>query len=197
MRGVSSGRPWRNPASIVRRSNWSPSAASSWCPRRRPGHRIKSYDTSRSHIVASVENSLKCLRTDYIDLLLIHRPDPLIDPRAGQRGVREPAGFGQGPAFRRLELSAFAVRVAGLEAGRPSRDESDRVLGDESRRPCGRQRRFVPEAGYPSDGVVPAGRRPAVQGRFRAGSTPPRDAGENRPRGRQGRQSTRSPSRGS
>lgn len=47
----------------------------------RPHHRIKCYDTSRSHIVASVENSLRCLRTDYIDLLLIHRPNPLIDPR--------------------------------------------------------------------------------------------------------------------
>jgi predicted oxidoreductase len=46
----------------------------------RPGHRIKSYDTSRSHILASVDNSLKCLHTDYIDLLLIHRPDPLMDP---------------------------------------------------------------------------------------------------------------------
>ncbi|MCU0915319.1 MAG: aldo/keto reductase [Planctomycetes bacterium] len=48
---------------------------------RRPGHRIKSYDTSCAHIVASVENSLRCLRTDYVDLLLIHRPDPLMDPR--------------------------------------------------------------------------------------------------------------------
>ncbi|OHB67446.1 MAG: oxidoreductase [Planctomycetes bacterium RBG_13_60_9] len=48
--------------------------------RSRPSHRIKSYDTSPSHIVASVENSLRCLTTDYIDLLLIHRPDPLMDP---------------------------------------------------------------------------------------------------------------------
>ncbi len=48
---------------------------------RRPANHFKSYDTSRSHIVASVENSLKCLRTDYIDLLLIHRPNPLLDPR--------------------------------------------------------------------------------------------------------------------
>lgn len=46
----------------------------------RPNHGIKSYDTSRGHIVASVERSLKNLRTDYIDLLLIHRPDPLMDP---------------------------------------------------------------------------------------------------------------------
>jgi predicted oxidoreductase len=46
----------------------------------RPSHRIKSYDTSCSHILASVDNSLKCLCTDYIDVLLIHRPDPLVDP---------------------------------------------------------------------------------------------------------------------
>lgn len=46
----------------------------------RPGHQIKSYDTSYSHIIQSVENSLKNLGTSYIDLLLIHRPDPLMDP---------------------------------------------------------------------------------------------------------------------
>lgn len=46
----------------------------------RPHHKIKSYDTSKEHIIASTENSLKALHTDYIDLLLIHRPDPLMDP---------------------------------------------------------------------------------------------------------------------
>jgi len=46
----------------------------------RPGHRVKSYDTSKAHIVASTEASLRQLRTDYLDLLLIHRPDPLMDP---------------------------------------------------------------------------------------------------------------------
>lgn len=45
----------------------------------RPSHRIKSYDCSREHIVASVENSLKALRTDRLDLLLLHRPDALLD----------------------------------------------------------------------------------------------------------------------
>jgi predicted oxidoreductase len=46
---------------------------------RRPAHRIKSYDTSRAHIVASVEGSLRALRTDRLDLLLIHRPDAIMD----------------------------------------------------------------------------------------------------------------------
>lgn len=45
----------------------------------RPAHRIKHYDTSRAHILASVDNSLTQLRTDYLDLLLIHRPDPLME----------------------------------------------------------------------------------------------------------------------
>ncbi|MEE4258764.1 MAG: aldo/keto reductase [Bacteroidales bacterium] len=40
--------------------------------------KIKIYDTSRSHIIESVNSSLKKLSTDYIDLLLIHRPDPYI-----------------------------------------------------------------------------------------------------------------------
>jgi predicted oxidoreductase len=41
---------------------------------------IHSYDTTKEHIVWSVENSLRSFRTDYIDLLLIHRPSPLMDP---------------------------------------------------------------------------------------------------------------------
>ena len=46
----------------------------------RPDHRIKHYDTSFQHIVNSAENSLRLLHTDYLDLLLIHRPDPLMQP---------------------------------------------------------------------------------------------------------------------
>lgn len=46
----------------------------------RPLHRIKYYDTSKTHILSSVEKSLENLGTDYLDLLLIHRPDPLMNP---------------------------------------------------------------------------------------------------------------------
>lgn len=45
----------------------------------RPQHRVHHYDSSRTHILESVENSLRNLQTDYIDLLLIHRQDPLMD----------------------------------------------------------------------------------------------------------------------
>ncbi|WP_018249960.1 aldo/keto reductase [Orenia marismortui] len=45
----------------------------------RPEHKVKYYDTSKEHIIKSVENSLRNFNTDYIDLLLIHRPDTFMD----------------------------------------------------------------------------------------------------------------------
>lgn len=45
----------------------------------RPQNRLKHYDTSAAHIAASVDRSLANLGTDYLDLLLLHRPDPLMD----------------------------------------------------------------------------------------------------------------------
>ncbi len=46
----------------------------------RPDNTIKSYNISKEYIISSVEQSLKNLQTDYIDLLLIHRPSPLMNP---------------------------------------------------------------------------------------------------------------------
>ena len=43
-------------------------------PKRKTGY----YDTSKQYILKSVENSLHNFKTDYLDTLLIHRPDPLM-----------------------------------------------------------------------------------------------------------------------
>jgi predicted oxidoreductase len=48
----------------------------------RPDNRVKHYDTSAAHVQASVERSLQNIGVDAIDLLLIHRPDPLLDHHA-------------------------------------------------------------------------------------------------------------------
>ncbi|WP_282022002.1 aldo/keto reductase [Ruegeria faecimaris] len=40
---------------------------------------VKYYDTSRAHILKSVETSLTEMAIDHVDLLLIHRPDPFMD----------------------------------------------------------------------------------------------------------------------
>lgn len=44
--------------------------------------RVKHYDTSPAHIRASVDASLKLLGVDVVDVLLLHRPDPLMDASA-------------------------------------------------------------------------------------------------------------------
>lgn len=38
------------------------------------------FDFSKEHILEAVDGSLKRLRTDYLDVLLLHRPDALVEP---------------------------------------------------------------------------------------------------------------------
>ncbi|MBA2175022.1 aldo/keto reductase family oxidoreductase [Halobacillus locisalis] len=45
----------------------------------RPENKTHHYNTSKAHIISSVERSLQNLQTDYIDTLLIHRPDPFMN----------------------------------------------------------------------------------------------------------------------
>jgi predicted oxidoreductase len=44
------------------------------------GIRHGCYDFSREHILKSVDGSLSRLKTDYLDILLLHRPDTLMEP---------------------------------------------------------------------------------------------------------------------
>jgi predicted oxidoreductase len=44
------------------------------------GIRPGTFDFSREHILASVDGILKRLRTEYLDVLLLHRPDALVEP---------------------------------------------------------------------------------------------------------------------
>lgn len=47
-----------------------------------PSTRVKHYDTTPAHVTASVDRSLQRIGVDVIDLMLIHRPDPLCDATA-------------------------------------------------------------------------------------------------------------------
>lgn len=47
-----------------------------------PNTRVKHYDTTPGHVTASVDRSLQRIGVDVIDLMLIHRPDPLCDATA-------------------------------------------------------------------------------------------------------------------
>jgi predicted oxidoreductase len=51
-----------------------------------PPHR---FDFSYEHIIDSVEGNLRRLQTDYVDILLLHRPDPLVEPEEVARAFEE------------------------------------------------------------------------------------------------------------
>jgi len=72
----------------------------------RPGHRVLHINTSADHIVASAENSLRAFKTDWLDLLLLHRPDPLMeaDELAGALVALREAG-----KVRAFGVSNFSV----------------------------------------------------------------------------------------
>ncbi|MGM7666756.1 aldo/keto reductase [Microbacterium sp. A93] len=75
------------------------------------------YDSSYEHIVASVEESLRALGTDYLDVLLLHRPDALVEPEEVARAFDELESAGKVRAFgisnhtpRQIELLQASVR---------------------------------------------------------------------------------------
>lgn len=75
-----------------------------------------SYDQSYEHIVSSAEGSLKALGTDYLDVLLLHRPDALVEPDEVARAFDHLASSGKVRAFgvsnhtpRQIDLLRTAV----------------------------------------------------------------------------------------
>ncbi len=56
---------------------------------------INYYEYSKKHIIQSVENSLKHLNTDYLDVLLLHRPSPLMHPHEVMEAVASLAQEGK------------------------------------------------------------------------------------------------------
>lgn len=57
------------------------------------------FDFSYEHIVESVNGSLRALGTDYLDILLLHRPDALVEPEEVARAFDELAASGKVQAF--------------------------------------------------------------------------------------------------
>ena len=57
------------------------------------------FDFSYEHIIDSVEGSLTALKTDYIDILLLHRPDALVEPEEVAHAFEELEASGKVRAF--------------------------------------------------------------------------------------------------
>lgn len=74
------------------------------------------FDFSYEHIMTQVEGSLKALRTDYLDVLLLHRPDALVEPEEVARAFDELESSGKVRSFgvsnhtpRQIDLLRTAV----------------------------------------------------------------------------------------
>ncbi len=71
------------------------------------------FDFSREHIITSAENSLKRLNTEYIDVLLLHRQDTLIEPEEVAEAFAKLRAAGKVRAFG--VSNATALQIQALE----------------------------------------------------------------------------------
>jgi predicted oxidoreductase len=95
----------------------------------RPGRQVRHGDTPAAQVRASVDRSLQALRTDHLDLLLIHRPDALQDVDAlatvfealrrdgkvRNFGVSHCAPHQLAPLHRRLPLATHQIALSPLQ----------------------------------------------------------------------------------
>lgn len=73
--------------------------------------RGKMYDFSYEHIVNSVEGSLKRLSTDYIDVLLLHRPDALMEPEEVARAFSDLKASGKVKHFGVSNQNPYQMKL--------------------------------------------------------------------------------------
>ena len=71
-----------------------------------PAGTPKRYDLSYEHVTASVEGSLRRLSTERVEVLMLHRPDPLMEPGEVARAFRDLKAAGKVGAFG---VSNFSV----------------------------------------------------------------------------------------
>jgi predicted oxidoreductase len=68
-------------------------------------------DSSREHITSAVEGSLKRLGTDYLDILLLHWPDSLLEPEEVGRAFDELHGSGKVRYFGVSNFSPYQIEL--------------------------------------------------------------------------------------
>lgn len=79
----------------------------------------KRYDLSYVHLVTSVEGSLRRLKTDYLDILLLHRPDPLAEPEEVARAFDHLQASGKVRHFGVSNHAGFQVDLLRRYLRRP------------------------------------------------------------------------------
>ena len=89
-------------------------------PGARPESTVGQFDFSYEHITRSVEASLKRLQTDYLDVLLLHRPDPLVEPEEVARAFDDLHASGKVRHFGVSNHTAAQLRYLKHSLNQPS-----------------------------------------------------------------------------
>jgi len=84
-----------------------------------PGPRGTRFDFSYEHIMEAVDGSLAALRTDYIDILLLHRPDALVEPAEVARAFDELYDAGKVHWFGVSNFTPGQIRLLQQEVRQP------------------------------------------------------------------------------
>ncbi len=88
------------------------------CGIRKENGKIVRFDFTKEYILEAVEGSLKRLNVDYIDVLLLHRPDTLVEPEEVAEAFERLQGDGKVKAFGVSNFSATQIqlfRSAGIQ----------------------------------------------------------------------------------
>ena len=86
----------------------------------RPG---KCYDFSKEHILESVEGSLKRLKTDHLDVLLLHRPDALMEPSEVAEAFESLRASGKVLSFGVSNMNPGQIEYLSAAVGKISADQ--------------------------------------------------------------------------
>ncbi len=81
------------------------------CGIRKENGKITRFDFSKEYILQAVEGSLKRLNTDYIDVLLLHRPDTLVEPDEVGEAFERLQGDGKVKAFGVSNFSSSQIQL--------------------------------------------------------------------------------------
>jgi predicted oxidoreductase len=144
------------------------------------------FDFSREHIIASVEGSLRRLQTEYIDILLLHRPDLLAEPREIMEAFAELHGAGKVAYFGVSNCTPPLLDLYRTAGFVPVANQVELSLLRTSLLDCSVvSREREPRMGHPADGtlewhrargVVTQAWAPLAYG-YPAGRQPDKDSG--------------------